>query len=73
MYDSIQKVENVYRFTERGWGLEEKFRKLNDSEVKKFGSVLLDLLSKNEQKQFSCIDLFEYLKSFQVIRIFPQK
>lgn len=61
VHEAIKNIENVYRFSETGWGLEEKFRKLNDSELKIFGDYVISYLRENKNKQFSTKELLSYL------------
>ena len=57
-----QTIDGLYRFTDRGWGYEYKFRKLDSNQLEEIQSFLLNHLKKFSPKQFSCKELLEEIK-----------
>ena len=55
-------IDGLYRFTDRGWGYEYKFRKLDSNQLKEIQSFLLDHLKNFSPKQFDCNELLEEIQ-----------
>ena len=60
-----QAIDGIYRFTDRGWGYESKFRKLDSAQAKEIQSSVIEHLKNFSPKQFNCGELLEYLKTLK--------
>lgn len=58
-------IDGIYRFTDRGWGYESKFRKLDSAQVKEIQSCLIEHLKSFSPKQFNCEELLDYSKTLK--------